>query len=78
MNETVRRAGERAAEALARLESTFKPGRYKLTFVARYVGPDGLQLDLELVAPVSKPETPREGGEGALAERFFPKARGTT
>lgn len=46
--------------------------------VTRYVGPDGLQLDLELVAPVSKPETPREGGEGALAERFFPKARGTT
>ena len=38
--------GERAAEALARLESTFKPGRYKLTFVARYVGPDGLDADV--------------------------------
>ena len=46
MNESVRRAGERAAEALARLESTFKPGRYKLTFVARYVGPDGLDADI--------------------------------
>jgi len=46
MNMKVKQAGERVIAHLEQLERVFPPDKFKLTFVARYVGNEGLDADV--------------------------------
>lgn len=46
----VKHAGEHVIARLEQLERVFPPDRFKLTFVARYVGSDGLDADVIVTA----------------------------
>ena len=50
MNVKVKHAGEHVIARLEQLERVFPVDKFKLTFVARYVGSDGLDADVIVTA----------------------------
>lgn len=67
----VQAAGDDVIDCMGRLERWFPPGRFKLTFVARYVGAEPLD-DADMVITADNLEAAR----AALARRIEAESAG--